>query len=762
VSINSRTLQLAKSTPASPTELGLIWSNRFFDFVKYTLFRSRGFAIRKSSGLITEAIEIICLALIASQESFKLGLAISIASLVLNSLTQGILFSMRVDLFSFRKVSTKALYCLLPSIAAVIYFVALSAVGFSLFLSKPLLLFLVACRLGSYFIQLVFEIASAEYGFQKRVYLSPWISVGMVAVVAATGTGATLFPSMKSIFLLVGICSFSRLALSTAFFIQTQKAMRARPIREVMEETGTPSLFQTLSRSLLLGSAVVASLLPAFFLEEGFLEIFAGILIAKNLISMLAQRPFRVIQIEIVKGAQFKQWEFISLLLSKATHLSLVVLGYATILALGASLFVENNFVSLGILWALVFTLNSVLILRLMSVGLDTEATLVVVGPRALGVLIMSYLFFFSNAASSPLFIATALASESLVMAFLGIQAMRRNLVRRIEFVVENASDKTNLISAPSVLNFLNCFRVITPFLETIQVPHDLMLLKMRRPLRHPRKASQFVKKLSVLLRKSDLVVALNSTHLIIWAPGSIDHRPIKARLLKAFPLEIDSFCEIEKETFLKLLRGGSLVGNQIDTQLIKAHSFSFLAGLELILRNQTRLSNEGTWWVLSAEGNWTSLQGPADRIQSQVFHKIAVRAMQDIFLAAGRNKVYKQNQMTHWVLSPYGKVLALFVAPKISEATFEGLRTIHHQMVSEIVEKSAQENKGVSPAEFFMLKRILEKLKERVSFSLEMTLFKESLQETHKLSIAKTESGLGLSLSLVVDKMNLEIRAAS
>lgn len=55
-----------------------------------------------------------------------------------------------------------------------------------------------------------------------------------------------------------------------------------------------------------------------------------------------------------------------------------------------------------------------------------------------------------------------------------------------------------------------------------------------------------------------------------------------------------------------------------------------------------------------------------------------------------------------NWLLSPHGKVLAIYSAPNLDMRSLEALQSIQYEMIAELVEKS---DHGISvvPAEFYI-----------------------------------------------------------
>jgi hypothetical protein len=167
------------------------------------------------------------------------------------------------------------------------------------------------------------------------------------------------------------------------------------------------------------------------------------------------------------------------------------------------------------------------------------------------------------------------------------------------------------------------------------------------------------------------------------------------------------------------------------------------LAALELSLKARLKSSVDGGWWAPDADGSWQSLAADATAIQNKLFHEITTKALKDVFLAAGRNKTFRSAESLNWVLSPHGKVLAIYSAPKLDVALLEALRSIHYEMIAEVVEKS-DHRFSVSPAEFYMLKRILEELGKRVSLKIEVRQMDTAADGERSRLVAATGDGVG------------------
>jgi hypothetical protein len=691
-----------------------------------------------------EAIETACLALIANHTSFKLGLAITLANLIIGSLTQGIFLSLRIDLFSVKKLSIRLLHVLMPLLAVTVYGVAISLSKVS-FWSEPLLSFLVASRICASIVQLSLETQTAEYNLQQRVYLSPWVSFAGVALVAAVGALSLLAPSTFTLYALLASSSVVKISTSIFFYRQTRQAMLRRPLAAKTSGVGEFVVSQTTQRIVLMFSEIAVSIFPAFYINSKALEAFAVVVVVKNLLKMFTERPFRTVHVEVVKAAQFSQWEFVASVLRKATKTSFILMGVCAFAALAVALAATDAFVSLSIVWAGFFTLNSALILRLMTVGLDSEVSKVVIATRVITGLAPLVFDQFARPLSSEHVLASMVMAEVLIASYLLRNYVSVDMAQRLEFKVEVIRGLSNKSAQPLVRNFLNCFRVISPYLDALGVSQDLILVKVRRPIRSPEKARSFIADLSGVLRSADLLIAVNSTHFILWAPSSTTYAPIKARLFKKWPLLIDSVTTLNRASFLSLIKAKETKFFAGATDDIKRHSYSLLAALELSLKARVKTSVDGHWWAPDAAGNWQSLAEDATSAQNKKFHEITTKALKDVFLSAGRNKTFRSPDSLNWVLSPHGKVLAIYSAPKLDVTSLEALQAIHYEMIAEVVEKS-DHGLSVSPAEFYMLKRILEELSKRVPIKFEVRRIVLQPKDDYGRLLASTSDGFACS----------------
>jgi len=751
MTINKLMLGLASNAKTKSSTNIHLWSNSFRHFIIYTLLRSRGFAIRRLCSFITEVIETSCLALIASHASFKLGLAITIASIIVNSVTQGLFLSLRVDLFAWRQISTRFMQILMPTIALVIYGTALTLSGVDSPFADPLLRFLIASRILSSIVQISLETATAEYNLQKRVYLSPWVNYGGVIFVALTGTIVVATPSMVGIFSLIAATAAVRIFAAFCFYHQTKLAMIERPIDSANLKKVNPPISRTAERTLLLLSGAALSLAPAFLINSHLLDVFAIIIVVKNLIKIIAERPFRTVHVEIVRAAQFRQWDFVVSLVRKATIASLIITFSAAALAFTVASAMENTFISLCTAWSLMVILNGVLVLRLMSVGLDTEVSRKILALRLLAAIVLLRIPNFEFELVSLAVVATSCFAEVCVLAFIGYKLWRTDLASKIEFNVETSrkSDHHAQMS-PSILNCLNCLRVLTPMLQDLGKCPNLILIKTRRAVRSSKKARDFIDEISTVLRKADFVIAVNSTNFILWVPSSSNHTSIKTRLFKKFPLTIESISELSNDSFVSLINGDSTVKLGPVSDQLKKNSFSFLAALEIFLLSFTKDPPSGQWWALSASGDWKSLSSTSTAEHNQMLHKVAIRAMEDVFISAGRTKTYRYGSHINWVLRPLGKSLAIYSAPVIASSTKDALVKIHNMLISDAMLTPA-DALTVSPAEFYMLQTILEELSKRIPIRPESGLVPLRSFDLNARILATTEDGAGKKFALYV-----------
>jgi hypothetical protein len=199
-------------------------------------------------------------------------------------------------------------------------------------------------------------------------------------------------------------------------------------------------------------SGIAVSIIPAFYINSNALEAFAVVVVIKNLAKMFTERPFRTVHVEVVKAAQFSHWDFVANVLRKATKASFMSMGLIAFAALSVALAAADTFVSLCIVWAGVFTLNSALVLRLMTVGLDAEVAKLVILTRFAAGLAPFLLHQFSLSLSSEQILASMVFAEVTIAAYLLWHYVRIEMAQRLGFNVEVMRDLMNESSPPSLV----------------------------------------------------------------------------------------------------------------------------------------------------------------------------------------------------------------------------------------------------------------------------------------------------------------------
>jgi hypothetical protein len=709
--------------------------------IEYTLFRSRGFLVRRVSRTAREFLEAFGIALAASPLIALSSLKIWVIQLVLMSAVESIYQSLKGSILDFRTLNRKTVACCVAlivlliqaSLATVVLEASAHFEAVRLLFIVRSLGFLVESVLGSYY----FDISA-----KVRVFISPkWAYLFVASSLASITIFGQLSPEWALPLIVVSHAALriwdQWIGFAATRAVEKQYQALQKPlVSELQIDKGNASLSRfsrvDIRRLIVWSSLFTAPIILSLSLQS--MGHSAGSILMWTLLSFairIVERPFRAYSVDMVDAILRHQWFLAGNALMAALRASLV-LGISSLVVLCAivGLF-YTAYLPLIVCMLLVAILQRVLVNASGSLGLDKGLFWSSLVPRVA----MVALYFSTPAENLPKTLIAFIGLE-LVSALAGAWRYRDlEVARRIE---SNFIDKAiALVPQPKYLpvHFLTAWKSLGASLTKQGLPQIHLSIQISETLRSPKRMEDFLKRLKDKIRPGDLIMAVSSQRLVAWMPGA-DAQAFKAvrqRLVLEFALEIEELSLIS-ESEVGASFNGTNTKRELPTFGFSQELLQKFMSLELeakeiddILPRLTALTEdictEGRWWMRDREGRWRSLGStPASSQEVDLLFQLEVSSTGQVFLHKSVQRSHLETFVQARALRPFGALAAAYVFPVSSQSTSltERLEALNEGLMRELVKAPAPATLELGPTRFKVVSTLAEGICRRHKIAFE------------------------------------------
>jgi hypothetical protein len=703
--------------------------------IEYTLFRSRGFLVRRISRTAREFLEAFGIALAASPLIAVSSLKIWVIQLVLMSAVESIYQSLKGSVLDFRSLNRKMVACCV-AVIVVLFQISLarivleSSVHFEavrfLFIVRSLG-FLVESVLGSYY----FDISA-----KVRVFISPrWAFLFVASSLASITLFGRLSPEWALPLIVISHAAIriwdQWVGFKATRAVEKQyKALQKPLVAELQIENSNASLSRfsrvDIRRLLVWSSLFTAPIVLSLSLQS--MGHSSGSILMWTLLSFsirIVERPFRAFSVDMVDAILRHQWFLARNALMAALRSSLV-LGISTLAIFSAIVaFFYTPYLALIVCMLLVATLQRVLVNAAGSLGLDKGLFWSSLVPR----IAMVILYLVTPSESLPQTLIAFIGLELVSALWGGWRYRDLEVARRIE---SNFVDKAiALVPQPKYLpvHFLTAWKSLSAALSKQGLPQIHLSIRISETLRSPKRMEDFLKRLKDKIRPGDLIMAVSSQRLVAWMPGADAHafKAVRQRLVLEFALEIEELTLISEHEV-----GASFNGTNARQELptlkfspetlqkfmsleLQAHEIDeILPQLEALTED---ICTEGRWWMRDRDGHWRHRGGsPASPEEVDLLFQLEASSTGQVFLHKPVHRSHLETLVQARALRPFGALAAAYVYPVANQtpSLTERLEALNESFMRELVRTPAPASLELGPTRFKVVATLAEAICRR------------------------------------------------
>lgn len=747
MSVHQRLLKLHATQQARYASLLNVWSSDWRQSTHYTLMRSRGYIFRKITHFGLYITETIGISMLANLTIAKMAWNLMLAGVLLAVLVDTILQGSR---FLFLTRNTSAVRVLALPIAAYAVFMGIlygSMEGIFSQLDEIVLMIGVSYLLCS-LVETIVETLTFRLSLTERVYFPPFLNILVLSAAVLVITAADSMVGLKALVtVIVGHCII-RIVHSTSFLYfayqkkATQMSRRAQHRSQPSQGLISRDVLEIGQRMLLMLSAWVQ---PGILIASaGSLSSFIGFAGAWGLFGLMAsivERPYRALLVDMMRAIQLRQWRFITLQVRLATQTSFgLALAFSVIVLVGAAMFLKANVLA-SIVWMITLLFGRVLVSRLLLVGAEDMISKPILVMRILVTPILWYLFR-DNTYMLPAAFGT---SEIVLLAWCYRNYLATNLTQLLAF--RHSRVLINDFSTFSKLNskdFVDSYRILSSWLDSNKVKAPLYMITLRRRVASEGLISNLQQKILKQIGKENVIVSLDSKHVLIWSLKGVDINSMICASFNADPMLIQDVAEIDGAKLSKVLRD-----RQRATQfMLNIMPFSgktraiMLDSMTNIPRNSAQ---NGKWWVLDEGGLWQSRDGEASMTMSSNLHGLSRRSLNKlIWIDPTIHRVSKSDER-YWLLHPFGEIFAIYESKEFNSHLMESLSAISSEMIGDRLALPVSATGDVSAEVYHWTKAILELFgAASARLRVQELVFKESKLNMDRPHVMQARSGNG------------------